>query len=92
MDFAFFNVKITRRFTSTFVAICSTNSHLFGFTPRRKLPPLDKLKVLVTTLKNQDDIFALIRYDEYGALAISYELIKTCNNTNIIVKTTGRYA
>ena len=29
--------------------------------------------------------------DEYGAMTRSYEFIKTCNNMNIIVQSTGWY-
>ena len=71
MDFAFFNVESIRGFTSTFVAICSATSHPFVLPARSKRPPLDILKVLVTTLRNQDKKVAFTRVDEYGALAIS---------------------
>ena len=52
IDFSFFNVESIRGFNSTFLAICSTNSHPFGFKSRSKHPPLDILKLLVTTLMN----------------------------------------
>ena len=71
MDFAFFNVESIRGFTSTFVAICSATSYPFGFTSRSKRPPLDILKLLVVTLRNQDKKIAFIRADEDGALARS---------------------
>ena len=71
MDFSFFNVESIRGFTSTFVAICSATSYLFGFPSRSKRPPLGILKFLVTTLINQDKKVALIRVDEDGALARS---------------------
>ena len=89
MDFAFFNVGSIHGFISTFVAIFSANSHLFGFPPRRKRPPLDILKTFVTTLRNQDKIIAFIRVDEYGTLARSSEFMKTCHNMKIIVQTKG---
>ena len=92
MDFAFFNVESIRGFTSTFVAICSATSYPFGFPSRSKRPPLDILKFLVTTLRNQDKKLAFIRVDEDGELARSLEFIKTHQNTNIIVQTTGGYA
>ena len=92
MDFAFFNVESIRGFTSTFVAICSATSYPFGFPSRSKRPPLDILKFLVTTLRNQDKKVAFIRVDEDGALARSSEFMKTCHNMNIIVQTTGGYA
>ena len=69
MDFSLFNVEIIRGFTSTFVTICSATSHPFGLPSRRKRPRLDILKLLVTTLINQDKKVAFIRVDEYGALA-----------------------
>ena len=88
-DFAFFNVESIRGFTSTFVAICSDTSHPFGFPSRSKRPPLDILKFLVTTLRNQDNKVAFIRVDEDGALSISLEFMRICHNMNIIVQTTG---
>ena len=71
MDFAFFNVESIRGFTSTFAAICYATAYPFGFPSRSKVPPLDILKVLVTTLRNQDKKFSFIRVDEDGALARS---------------------
>ena len=52
MNFSFFNVERIREFTSTFVAICSATSYNFGFSSIRKLPHLDILKFIVTTLSN----------------------------------------
>ena len=51
----FFNVERIRRFTSTFVAIYSATSYQFGFLSRRKILPLDILKLLVTTLRNHHE-------------------------------------
>ena len=42
-------------------------------------------------LRNQDKKVAFILVDEDGALEISSESMKKCQNTNIIVQTTGRY-
>ena len=92
MDFAFFNVEIICGFTSTFVAIFFATSYPFGFPYRSKSPPLYILKFLVTTLRNQDKKVAFIRLDEYGALSISSEFMKTCHNMNIIVQNTGGYS
>ena len=89
MDFASFHVEIIRGFTSTFVAIFSDTSYSFGFTYRSKCLPLDILKFLVTTLRNQDNKVAFIRVDEYGSLAISFGSMKKWHNMNIIVQTTG---
>ena len=52
MYFSFLNVESIRGFTSPFVAICSVNSHPFGFPSRSNCPPLDIIKFLVTTLSN----------------------------------------
>ena len=71
------------------MAIYSDTSYPFGFPSRSKRSPLDILKLLVTTLRNQDKKVALIRVDEYGALSRSSELMKTCHSMNIIVQTTG---
>ena len=71
------------------MAICSDTSYLFEFTSRYKRTPNDILKFLVTTLRNQDKKSAFIRVDENGSLSRYYESMKTCNNMNIIVKTTG---
>ena len=92
MYFAFFNFEIIRGFTSTFVAICSDTSYLFGFPYRRKRLPPDILKFIVTALTNQDKKVAFIRVDEDGAIERYPESMKTCHNINIIVQTTGRYA
>ena len=89
MDFAFFNVESIRGFTLTFVSICSATSYPFGFPSRRKRKPLDILKFLVTILSNQDNKFALIRVDEYGALEKSSDFMNIFHNMNIIVQTTG---
>ena len=89
MDFASFNVESICGFTSNFVAICSATSHPFGFISRRKIPPLDVLKFLVTTLRNQDEKVSFIQVDENGALLISSEFMKTCHNIYIMVQTTG---
>ena len=64
MDFSFFIVESIRGFASTFVAICPATLCPFGFTSRRKRSPLDILKFLVNTLRNQEMKSALIRVDE----------------------------
>ena len=92
INFAFFNVEIIRAFNSTFVAICSSNSHPFGFLSRRKLPYLEILKFLVTTLRNQDKKVAFIQVDEDVGLERSSELMRTCQNMNTIVQNIGGYA
>ena len=74
------------------MAIWSSTSHPFGFSPRRKFPPLDILNFLVTTLRNQDKKVEFIWFDEDGALARSSKFMKTCHNMNIIVQTIGIYA
>ena len=89
MDFYFFNVDIINVFTSTFVDLCYAISCPFRFPSRSKLLPLDILKLLVATLRNQDKKIAFIRVDEYVALVMYSKFINTYNNTNIIVQTTG---
>ena len=74
------------------MAICSATSHPFGSLSRSKRPPLDILKILVTTLRNKDKKVAFIRVDKHGALARSSEFMKKYHNINIIVQTTGGYA
>ena len=74
------------------MAICSATSYLFVFPSRSKNPPLDILKFLVATLRNQDNKVSFIRVDEDGALARSSGCMKTYHNMNIIVHTTGGYA
>ena len=54
MDFAFFNLESICVFTPILVDIRSATSHPFGYTSRRKLPPLDIIKFIFTTLRNQD--------------------------------------
>ena len=63
MDFAFFNFEVIFGFNPTYIAVFSANSYPFGFTFRSEYPPLDILKFLVTTLRNQDKKVALIRVD-----------------------------
>ena len=53
MDFDFFNVESIHGFTSDFVDLCSATSYPFVFPPRIKDTPLNILKFLVTTLRNQ---------------------------------------
>ena len=89
MDFVFSIVESIHELTSTFVAICSSTSYPFVFPSRRKCPPLDILKFLVTTLSNQDKKVAFFWVDEYGELARYSEFMKTCHNMNIIVQNTG---
>ena len=64
----------------------------FGLPSISKRPPLDILKFLVTTLRNQDNKVAFIRVDEDGALSRSSEFMRRFHNMNIIVQTTGGYA
>ena len=89
MDFTFFNVESIRGFTSTFVAILSATPYPFGLPSRSKRPPIDILTFIFNTLRNQDKKAAFVRVDEYGALAIYFEFIKTCHNINNIVQTIG---
>ena len=55
---------------------------------QKKRPPLDILKFIVTTLRNQDKKVSFIKFYSDGALARSSEFMKTCHNMNIIVQTT----
>ena len=64
MDFVFFNVESICVFTSDFAAIRYATSYPFGFTFRRKHPPLGILIFLVVKLGNQDNKVAFIRVDE----------------------------
>ena len=75
-----------------YVAICSTTSHTFVFPFRSKLPTLEILKFLVTTLRNQDKKLAFIQVHEDGALSRLSQFTKTCHSMNIIFQTTGGYA
>ena len=85
---SFLNVEIIRGFTSTFLPICSTTSHLLVFTSRRKYPPLDILTVLITELNNDDTKFAFLLVDKYGALTNCFEVVRTYHIMNIIVQAT----
>ena len=92
MYFSFFYVESIRGFTSNFVAICYATSYPFGFPYRSKCTTLDTLKLIVTTLRNQDNKAALIQVDEYVALEKSSKFMRTYHNMNIIVQATGGYA
>ena len=91
MYFSLFNVESIHRFTSTFVDIFSAPSWTFGFPSRIKFIPLDILKLLVATLRNQYNKVALVQVDEDVALEISSTFMSTCHNMNIMVQTTGEY-
>ena len=90
MFVAFYNVESICRFTSNFVAICSATSYSFRFPSIRKCPPLDILKFIFNTFRNQDKKFIFIRVDKDGEIAISSKFVNTCHNMNIIVQNTGR--
>ena len=53
MYFLFFNVKIIRGFTSTFVAVLSDTSYNYGFMSRSKILPLYILILIVSALRNK---------------------------------------
>ena len=57
------------------------------FHPESKYLPLDILKCLVTTLRNQDKKVALIQVYEDGALARSSEFTNKFHNISTIVQT-----
>ena len=92
MHFTFFNVESILVFNSTFVVVCSANSYPFGLPFRSKHLPIDILKFLVTSLSNMDNKFVFILVYEDGALARSYEFMRTCHNMYVIVQTIGGYA
>ena len=89
MDFSFFNVESIRWFTLNFVAIYSATSRPFIFPSRIKILPLDTLKFIFTTLKNQDKKVVFIRVDEDKAISKFSEFMNTYNNMNIIGQTIG---
>ena len=70
------------------MAVLSATSSPFGFPYRSKRPPIDILKFLVTTLRNQDKKFTFIRVNKDGNLERSSKFMQTCHNMNIIVNTT----
>ena len=55
---------------------------------QKTILPLDILKFIITTLKNQDKKVALIRVEKYGAMERSSEFVKTRHNINTIIKNT----
>ena len=55
------------------------------FTSKSKRMPIDVLKFLVS-IKDKNDAFICV--EKYGALARSYEFMKTCHNMKIIFQTT----
>ena len=89
MDFSFLYVESIRGFTSTFVAIYSSNSYYFRFPPKIKLPHLDILKFIVNKFMNQDNKFAFMWVYEDVVLTRYSEFIRICHNKNIIVQTKG---
>ena len=71
------------------MSIYFDTSYPFGFPYRSKVPPLDILKFLVTSLNNKDNKVAFILGDEDGSIERSSEFMKTCHKMNIIVQNTG---
>ena len=71
--------------------ICSATSYPFEFTSKIKSPTLDTIKFRVTTLINQYKKVTFTQVDEYRALARYSGFMKTCNDMNIMVQTTGGY-
>ena len=69
-----------------FVDICPATSHPFGFTSRRKCPPLETIIFSVTKLSNKDKKVVLIQVDKDGALARCAEFMRICHNMNITFK------
>ena len=92
MDFSFFNVERICVFISTFMAICSSTSYLFGFISSIKQLTLDILKLLVTILRNQDKKVVLFLVGEDGSLKRFSELMRIFHNMNMLDNTTGGYA
>ena len=87
--FLFFNVESIHVFTFTFVSICFDTSYFFGFISIIKIMPLDILKFLVTTLRNQDKKVALIQVYWYRELKIFSWFMRSCHNMGLTFKTTG---
>ena len=92
MDFSCFYVESIREFTSSFVTVYYATTYPFGLTSRSKRPPLDILKFIVTTLRNQLNKFTFTWFDKDRALSRFSGFTRTCQNTNIIVQTIGGYA
>ena len=67
-----------------FLTICSVASYPFGFPSRITLPPIDTLKLLVITLRNQDKKVSLIVVERDRALKILFKFMRTCHIMNII--------
>ena len=88
MYFTFFNVEIICGFSLSFVYIYSATSYPFIFPSIIKRLPLEILKFLGATLRNQDNKVTFIRADVDVSLARSSEFMKTCHNINIIVENT----
>ena len=72
--------------------ICYATLYPFGFSSRIKHSPLDILKIIFTTLSNNDKKVEFVQVDEDGVLTRSFEFMNTCHNMNMIVKTTGEDA
>ena len=87
MEFSFFNVEIIHVFNSNFVDIRSATSHPFGFKSIIKQPNIYILKLLVNTLRNQDNKVVCIQVDKDITMVRSSEFMRKCHNMNIIVST-----
>ena len=64
MYFLFLSAEIICGFTSIFVDMCYVDPFPFGFSFRIKWPPLDILKLVITTLSNEYNKVAFVRVEK----------------------------
>jgi len=93
LDFAFMNEKSVRGFTSYLSCDCVHTKYSFRFCTRHKRAPLDILRWIFLTLKQQKKDVNYVRFDEGGELARSYEINKMLvEEFQIVMQTTGGYS
>jgi len=93
LDFAFMNEKSVRGFTSYLSCDCVQTKYSFRFCTRHKRAPLDILRWIFVTLRQQKREVNYVRFDEGGELARSYEVNKMLvEDFQIVMQTTGGYS
>ena len=93
LDFAFINHTSIRGFSSYLSCDCVHTKYSFRFCTRSKRAPVDLIRWIINTLKNQDKLVQYVRFDEGGELARSHEVNKMLvEEFNIVMQTTGGYA
>ena len=89
VDFSFFTMKSIRGFTCGLDVACAATSYPFAFPTKSKVPPIDILRWLMSSLRSLGHVINFIRVDEGGELANSSVFAEFVFKNNCILQTTG---